>query len=585
MLFGKYVNKFYTKYFWFFFFGVIALIVVDYFQLLIPEIFGNIIDSVDNGSIFNDKSILNTAITWIGAIAIIMFTGRFTWRYCIFGVGVRIEADLRDMMFSHSEKLSYSYYKKHKTGALMALYTNDLQTIRAFFGQGTIMLIDFIFLGAIALVKMFILNWALTLITLIPAVGIGVASLFLGQKMENKFAIRQKAYEDLSDFTQENFTGISVIKAFVKEEEEKSAFTQINKDNYDKNMAFLRYYMILNVAITLILNLIISFLFAGGVYLIKGTTLDFSIGDLTAFVSYFNSLTWPMMAIGQLINLRSQAKASLIRVSELLDEAPEIVDNEIVDSQIEGKIEFNHLSFKYNDADEDILKDITFTINKGQMVGILGKTGSGKSTLVDLLLRLYNVPNNSILLDNKDIMKLPYKKVRESIGYVPQDNFLFSDTVRNNIAFAFDGDVDDKEIIKSATLSDVHDNIVEFQHGYQTILGERGVTLSGGQKQRVSIARALLKNPPIMIFDDSVSAVDTKTEEKILSNLKSLRKGKTTIMVSHRISTVKDLDLIILLDEGKIVGIGNNESLLKDNKLYQEMVKLQALEAEVNSND
>ena len=585
MLFGKYVNKFYTKYFWFFFFGVIALIVVDYFQLLIPEIFGNIIDSVDNGSIFNDKSILNTAITWIGAIAIIMFTGRFTWRYCIFGVGVRIEADMRDMMFSHSEKLSYSYYKKHKTGALMALYTNDLQTIRAFFGQGTIMLIDFIFLGAIALVKMFILNWALTLITLIPAVGIGVASLFLGQKMENKFAIRQKAYEDLSDFTQENFTGISVIKAFVKEEEEKSAFTQINKDNYDKNMAFLRYYMILNVAITLILNLIISFLFAGGVYLIKGTTLDFSIGDLTAFVSYFNSLTWPMMAIGQLINLRSQAKASLIRVSELLDEAPEIVDNEIVDSQIEGKIEFNHLSFKYNDADEDILKDITFTINKGQMVGILGKTGSGKSTLVDLLLRLYNVPNNSILLDNKDIMKLPYKKVRESIGYVPQDNFLFSDTVRNNIAFAFEGDVDDKEIIKSATLSDVHDNIVEFQHGYQTILGERGVTLSGGQKQRVSIARALLKNPPIMIFDDSVSAVDTKTEEKILSNLKSLRKGKTTIMVSHRISTVKDLDLIILLDEGKIVGIGNNESLLKDNKLYQEMVKLQALEAEVNSND
>ena len=585
MLFGKYVNKFYTKYFWFFFFGVIALIVVDYFQLLIPEIFGNIIDSVDNGSIFNDKSILNTAITWIGAIAIIMFTGRFTWRYCIFGVGVRIEADMRDMMFSHSEKLSYSYYKKHKTGALMALYTNDLQTIRAFFGQGTIMLIDFIFLGAIALVKMFILNWALTLITLIPAVGIGVASLFLGQKMENKFAIRQKAYEDLSDFTQENFTGISVIKAFVKEEEEKNAFTQINKDNYNKNMAFLRYYMILNVAITLILNLIISFLFAGGVYLIKGTTLDFSIGDLTAFVSYFNSLTWPMMAIGQLINLRSQAKASLIRVSELLDEEPEIVDKEIVDSQIEGKIEFNHLSFRYSDADEDILKDITFTINKGQMVGILGKTGSGKSTLVDLLLRLYNVPNNSILLDDKDIMKLPYKKVRESIGYVPQDNFLFSDTVRNNIAFAFDGDVDDKEIIKSATLSDVHDNIIEFQHGYQTILGERGVTLSGGQKQRVSIARALLKNPPIMIFDDSVSAVDTKTEEKILSNLKSLRKGKTTIMVSHRISTVKDLDLIILLDEGKIVGIGNNESLLKDNKLYQEMVRLQTLEAEVNSND
>lgn len=583
MLFGKYVNKFYYKYFWFFFFGILALIAVDYFQLLIPQIFGDLVDAVDDGTIFSNKDLLQNSIVWIGAIAIIMFTGRFTWRYCIFGVGVRIEADLRDMMFAHSENLSYSFYKKHKTGALMALYTNDLQTIRAFFGQGTIMLIDFIFLGAIALVKMFLLNWVLTIIILIPAVGIGIASFFLGQKMEGKFSIRQKAYEDLSDFTQENFTGISVIKAFVKEQEETEEFNRINQDNYDKNMAFLRYYMILNVAITLILNLIVSFLFAGGVYLIAGTSINFTIGDLTEYVSYFNSLTWPMMAIGQLINLRSQAKASLERVSSLLDEKPEIIDSEVVSSSVLGKITFNHLSFTFNDATTPTLKDITFTIEQGQMVGILGKTGSGKSTLVDLLLRMYNVPKNSVLLDDVDIMNIPFKKVRDSIGYVPQDNFLFSDTVRNNIAFAFDKEVADEDIIKSARLSDVHDNIVEFSDGYQTILGERGVTLSGGQKQRVSIARALLKNPPIMIFDDSVSAVDTKTEEKILSNLRELRQGKTTIMVSHRISTVKDLDLIILLDEGKIVGIGNNESLLKDNKLYQEMVRLQALEKEVNS--
>ena len=582
MLFGKHVNKFYKKYFWFFFLGIVALIVIDYFQLMIPEIFGDLIDATEDGSIFNNLNILNNAVMWIGIIAIIMFCGRFTWRYCIFGVGVRIEADMRDMMFLHSEELSYNYYKKHKTGVLMALYTNDLQTIRAFFGQGTVMLIDFIFLGSIALIKMFILNWILTLIVLIPAVAIAVASFFLGNKMEEKFSIRQKAYEDLSDFAQENFTGISVIKAFVKEKEEMEAFNEVNKDNYDKNMDFLRYYMLLNVAITLVLNLIVAVIFAGGVYLI-GANYNFSVGNLTEYVSYFNTLTWPMMAIGQLINLRSQAKASLGRVSKLLDELPEITDNkEIIKSQINGKIEFKHLNFQYADADTPILNDISFVINKGQMVGILGKTGSGKSTLVDLLLRMYNVKENELFLDDVDIMNLPFKQVRENIGYVPQDNFLFSDTIRNNIAFAFNNDISDEDIINSASMADVHDNIKEFSEGYQTILGERGVTLSGGQKQRVSIARALIKNPPIMIFDDSVSAVDTKTEEKILTNLRKLRKGKTTIMVSHRISTVKDLDLIILLDEGKIVGIGNHDTLMKSSNLYQEMVKLQTLEKEVN---
>ena len=582
MLFGKHVNKFYKKYFWFFFLGIVALIVIDYFQLMIPEIFGDLIDATEDGSIFNNLNILNNAVMWIGIIAIIMFCGRFTWRYCIFGVGVRIEADMRDMMFLHSEELSYNYYKKHKTGVLMALYTNDLQTIRAFFGQGTVMLIDFVFLGSIALIKMFILNWILTLIVLIPAVAIAVASFFLGNKMEEKFSIRQKAYEDLSDFAQENFTGISVIKAFVKEKEEMEAFNEVNKDNYDKNMDFLRYYMLLNVAITLVLNLIVAVIFAGGVYSI-GADYNFSVGNLTEYVSYFNTLTWPMMAIGQLINLRSQAKASLGRVSKLLDELPEITDNkEVIKSQINGKIEFKHLNFQYADADTPILNDISFVINKGQMVGILGKTGSGKSTLVDLLLRMYNVKENELFLDDVDIMNLPFKQVRENIGYVPQDNFLFSDTIRNNIAFAFNNDISDEDIINSASMADVHDNIKEFSEGYQTILGERGVTLSGGQKQRVSIARALIKNPPIMIFDDSVSAVDTKTEEKILTNLRKLRKGKTTIMVSHRISTVKDLDLIILLDEGKIVGIGNHDTLMKSSNLYQEMVKLQTLEKEVN---
>lgn len=580
MLFGKYVNKFYYKYFWFFFFGVLALIIVNYFQLLVPEIFGNIIDGISDKSLFSDLSVLNSYITKICVIAVILFAGRFTWRYCVFGAGVRIEADMRDMMFAHSEKLSYSYYKKNKTGALMALYTNDLQTIKEVFGRGTIMLIDFVFLGSMALYKMFVLNVTLTLITLLPAIAIGISFVSIGKKMEEKFRIRQKAYENLSDFTQENFSGISVIKAFVKEKEETKEFNRINSDNYDKNMSFLRFYMLFNVILMLVINLTISILFAGGAYFVINDPSKFSVGDLLAFVSYFNTLTWPMMAIGQLINLRSQAKASLSRVSVLLDEKPEINDHEIIDTRIDGKITFQNLDFTYPDSEEPILQNINFVINKGEMVGILGKTGSGKSTLVDLLLRMYNVKTNSIFFDDVDIMRIPFKQVRKAIGYVPQDNFLFSDTVRNNIAFACD-DATENQVIESAILSDVHDNIIEFQHGYQTVLGERGVTLSGGQKQRVSIARALIKNPPIMIFDDSVSAVDTKTEEKILRNLRELRAGKTTIMVSHRISTVRDLDKIILLDAGKVVAIGTHEELLASSKLYSEMVKLQSLEEEV----
>lgn len=584
MLFGKHINKFYKRYFIYFLLGITALIFVDYFQLLIPEVFGNIIDAINEGTIFADSKFLNRSIFIIGLVAFVMFIGRFTWRYCIFGVGVRIETDLREMMFKHSENLSHSFYKEHKTGGLMALFTNDLQTLRAFFGQGTIMLIDFIFLGSIALVKMFMLNWVLTLVCLIPGVAIAITSLYLGQKMEMKFKVRQEAYENLSDFTQENFTGISVIKAFVKEKEENKAFETINQDNYRKNIDFLKYYMTLNAALNLIIGLVIAGIFAGGSYFIISKYFDLTVGELTEFVSYFNSLTWPMLAIGQLINLRSQAKASLKRVDEFLNAKVEIVDQNIVTSQIQGEIRVNHLTFTFNDSDTPTLKDLSFIINKGEMVGILGKTGSGKSTLVDLFLRMYNLPRAMIYLDNADIMNLPFKQVRDNIGYVPQDNFLFSDTIRNNIGFAYwSDDVDDKSIIEAASLSDVHDNIVEFRDGYQTVLGERGVTLSGGQKQRVSIARALIKNPAIMIFDDSVSAVDTKTEEKILANLRQLRVGKTTIMVSHRISTVKELDKIILLDAGELVAIGSHNELLKSCKLYQEMVRLQQLEKEVEA--
>lgn len=588
MVFGKHINKFYIKYGLFFIIGVIALIFVDYYQLEIPSICQQFLDGIIDGTLLNDNDAIVKLMLYLGVIAFIMFVGRFAWRYCFFGISEKIEADLRYDMFIHAEKLSNQYYKEHKTGGLMALFTNDLQAIKQSFGSGMIMFCDAIFLGGFALYRMIMSNWILTLISLIPMALIAVLAVFLGRIMRKKFELRQEAYENLSDFTQENYSGIAVIKAFVKEIFEVKAFIKINKDNYDKNIDFVRYSTILNVLLEMIISLIIAILVGGGSYFVLYGFggISFTAGELWEFILYFDSVVWPFLAVSSLINLRSQAKASLKRVDEFLDEKIDIKDENVIDiEKINGKITFNHLTFYYpDDLKNKILDDISFTIEAGEMVGIVGKTGCGKTTIVDLLLRTYNLEDNKILIDDKDIMHLPIKKVRDAIGYVPQDNFLFSDTIKNNIAFALN-ETTNTDVEYVAKMADVDSNIVEFENGYNTILGERGVTLSGGQKQRVSIARALIKDPAILIFDDSVSAVDTKTEAKILSNLREIRQGKTTIMIAHRISTVEHLDKIILIDEGKVVGIGCHNELLKSSSLYQEMVHLQSLENDINGGD
>ena len=581
------------KYFLFFFFGLVALLAVNWFQLEIPRICGEILDGIADeavgnpDSLFNNPSGIQRLMIELAGIAAIMFIGRFMWRYCIFGVAVRIESDIRYDMFSHSLQLSNAYYKHHKTGALMALFTNDLQVIRQAFGSGTVMAIDALFLGGFALFKMFRLNWILTCFSIIPMILIAIVTGIVGKILKEKFRERQEAYEALSDFSQENFSGIAVVKAFVKEVHEIRHFDKINEENRVKNINYVKYSTLLNVFLTAIISFIIALLFGGGSYFVihgfMGET--FTVGEMWEFIGYFDSVVWPFMAIAQLINMRSQAKASLARVEEFLDEKIDIIDTDVKDiEEISGKIEFRNLNFCYPDGSNQVLSNISFTIPNGKMVGIIGKTGCGKTTIVDLLLRTYNLDDQQIFIDDKDIMHIPFRKVRESIGYVPQDNFLFSDTISNNIAFAYES-LDEESIVSAAKLADVHQNIVEFQDKYDTILGERGVTLSGGQKQRVSIARAIVKNPPILIFDDSVSAVDTKTEENILSNLRSLREGKTTIMIAHRISTVKNLDMIVVLDEGSVVGIGSHEELLKTCAIYKEMVHLQSLEAEINGGD
>ncbi len=595
MLFGKYVNKFYKKYWYLFISGAIFLILVDYFQLKIPEIYGSIINELKNGTLFSDSSnelgkLLNYSLQTLG-VGVIMFVGRFGWRNTVFGVGVRIEADLRDDLYKKALSLDQAFYKENKTGGLMSYFTNDLEVIQRCFGQGTILIVDALFLGILAYIKMVILSWKIALIALIPLLTILIGSFFIERIMKRRFLARQKAYEHLSDFANENFSGISVIKAFVRENHEARRFSEINKENKDANLRFVKISIMVDIFFTFVLTLIVAILmYFCADQVLKGaktvTGEEFDVGQMSELVSYFNTLIWPMFAISQLINLRAQGQASLKRISNILDTPVNIKDSDdvILDSKITGDIEFRNFNFNYPDSKIDVLHNINLHIRSGEFVGIIGRTGAGKSTFVDILLRTYNLNPGELFFDNVDIMKLPFKKVRDSIGYVPQDNFLFSDTISNNISFAYT-DLDEEKIERAAKLSDVHDNIIDFKDQYKTILGERGVTLSGGQKQRVSIARALVKDPQILILDDSVSAVDTKTEEEILRNLREIRKGKTTIIIAHRISTVKDLDKIVVLDNGTISGVGSHDDLLLNNKEYQDLVRLQSLEREVEGGE
>ncbi|MDD2681749.1 MAG: ABC transporter ATP-binding protein [Bacilli bacterium] len=465
----------------------------------------------------------------------------------------------------------------------MALYTNDLQTIRMSVGFGLIMFFDALVLGSLAFYKMITLDLELALLSTIPLFFIALGGRIIGKYMAKKFEARQKAFADMSEFTLENFSGISVIKAFVKEGKELIAFSKINKNNFDKNMDMVKAGILLQAIISGLISSIMVLIIGYGGYLVFSSTPEnlFTVGNLTEFMAYFSSLLWPIMAIAQLINLSAQAKASMRRISKLLDEKPTIIDEECDEvSELKGNIRIQNLYFNYPEKEDVILDNISLDIKKGESIGIIGRTGSGKSTFVDLLLRIYNVDEGMIFYDDHDIRRIPLKVLYDSIAYVPQDNFLFNDTISGNIRFGKKGEISDEEVIKAATLADLSENIDEFKDGYNTLIGERGSTISGGQKQRTSIARALIKDAPILILDDSVSAVDTDTEDKIIKNLKQTRKGKTTILIAHRISTVRKLDKILLFDDGKILGFGTHDELM-NNATYAHMVQLQALEDEV----
>ncbi len=585
MIFGKYINKYYFKYLYILLLGLLSLAAVDYAQLLIPELYKYIINGIGNGFNtingvdvpFNFDFVLDKICLPMIIVILVIVTGRFLWRICFFGAGAKVEEDLRLRMFDRCKNLSASYYQKNKVGNLMSLFTNDLETVQDCFGWGVMMLCDALFLGGMSFYKMVALKPLLALFSLIPLACMLVAATVIGNYMEKKWETRQEAFSQLSDFSQENFSGIAVIKAFVKEGKELSAFKKLNKHNEDVNVEFVKASTVLNIAITLFIESVVCVILGYGGYLVFAGS--FNAGELMEFIGYFNAIIWPVMAISELIGMKSRGQASLRRIGELLSASQDVKDREGAKplGNAHGEIEFKNLTFAYPDSEIPSLKNVSFKIEAGENVGIVGRTGSGKTTVADLILRTYNVPDGTVFIDGNDVNDVTIESVRKNAAYVPQDNFLFSDTIENNIAFASD-EVSFDAVVRSAKLADVNGNIAEFRDGYKTVLGERGVTVSGGQKQRISIARAMMKNAPVLILDDAVSAVDTETEKKILENLRLTRKGKTTILIAHRISTVKGMDKIIYLEDGAVAAIGTHEELMNTCPEYKRTVELQIIE-------
>ena len=592
MIFGRYVNKFYLKYAHMLLVGLLALILVDFFQLKVPEFYRMVINGVNEGVVeingeivpFDKTVLLNHICLPMIVVIVVMCIGRFLWRICFFGAGIKVETNLRNQMFNHSKGLSQEYYQVNKVGNLMSLYTNDLDTINECFGDGVLMFFDALFLGGLALVKMWRMDHFLTLLTLIPLGILLAIGAIVGRNMEKKWDERQAAFSKLSDFAQESFSGIAVIKAFVKELVELCAFKKLNKEHEKANVTYTKVSTLLHILITLLVESVICIIIGYGGYLVHEDRFD--VGQLMEYIGYFNSIVWPVMAISMLIEKTSRGKASLKRITDLLDAPVTVTDKETAKTVeiTQGAIEFKNLSFAYPDGEFNVLEDLSFRINAGESVGIVGKTGAGKTTIVDLILRIYNVKDGTLFVDGHDVNDITIESVRRACAYVPQDNFLFSDTIENNIGFAFD-EIDHETVEENAKLADIHGNITACANGYQTMLGERGVTVSGGQKQRISIARALIRNSPILILDDSVSAVDTKTERVILDNLQKSRQGKTTLLIAHRITTVEKMDKIIYVEDGRIVAVGAHDKLVESCESYRKMVELQRLEDEEGGNN
>lgn len=561
--------------------GILTLFIVDFANIFIPKLTGVITDGLTAHSL--DWSGVKFNLLCILLLGLLLAVGRFFWRFFLFGASRSIEMELRNDMFAHLEKMDVEYYNEHKTGDLMTRFTSDLNAVRMSIGPAVIAVFDASVMTVMVIFQMmYYVSVKLTMITIIPMLFILFGEIYYGKMIRPLFTERQEAVSDLTDYVQESFSGIRVIKAFVREKSQRYRFLKENRNTMDKNLKIAKIQSIIIPLLDVLIGLssLLTLIYGGYLALLG----DITLGRFVAFNQYINMLVWPMLACGDSVNMFSQGAASIRRIQDIFESQPEIHDSKqtkAVDA-ISGEITFNHLTFIHRGHSEPTLSDITLHVPAGTTLAIIGRTGNGKSTLVNLLLHLYNTKPGMLFIDGKDINTIPLKTLRENIGYVPQDNFLFSDTLKSNIAFGTD-DIDMEMITSATQAACIHENIVQFPDGYETIVGERGVTLSGGQKQRSSIARALMKNAPILILDDALSAVDTDTEEHILANLKKNRAGKTTILIAHRISTIQNADIIMVLENGTAAEIGNHASLMEKHGIYYDMFEKQQLEAVQNS--
>lgn len=545
--------------------GILFMLMTSYIQSLFPKILGDTIDILKQYD-FNPV-LVKYNIAYILLIALGTFICMYAWRKFIIGNARNLECYLREKLYDHFQKLTPQFYSFKKTGDLMAYAVNDISAVRMTFGPATAKSINGIVICIISIYSMSrAINWRLTLLSIIPIPFIVFFMIKIGFIIQKRFRKVQESFAAISDRVQENITGIRVIKSYVQEDLEIKNFDKLNEDMRQANLSMVRISSFLSPAIELafsisfVLNLII-----GGKMVLAGSI---SLGDFTAFNGYLAMIMAPVVSIGRVINIFQRGMASLKRLDDIFNIVPDVEDGKkMVSAAIEGNIEIRNLSFRYPGTKNEVLEGINIKVPKGHTLGIIGKTGSGKSTIANLLFKLYNVESGKIFIDGIDINDYSLKSLREGFGYVPQDNFLFSAPIKDNIKF-FKDIYSDEDVEDAAMASCIHDSISSFPEGYNTILGERGVNLSGGQKQRVSIARAVVKKPAILILDDALSAVDTVTESMILENFRKVRKDRTTIIIAHRISAVKDADEIIVMDKGRIIERGTHDELLRKGGLY-----------------